>query len=409
MFFWFTEAEDKPEDAPLVVWLQGGPGCSSLFGFALENGPYHPDVSSARAEGMIPFSYGWNRFANTLYIESPAGVGFSYSNTPSDYNTGDNQTATDNYHFLQDWLNVFTDYKKHDLWLTGESYAGVYVPTLAYKIVTGANIPLKDQLKGIMLGNPVLDCPQFGINVNNAATQVSLFYWHASIPYRTYKAWLEAGCGEITPPDKAKCNSMFSDIFKQVGDFDPDDLFYNFCTGNGTLDVMESLPGCTTPEMHITTWYNRKDLKAAIHAKADITWTGCTNKINYVTTNPDILNYLTVIFKEKPQLHVLYYSGDVDIATVPFAFTQECLFQLNRPVTKPWTSWYLPGTTSLAGYYEATDKYTYATVKGAGHEVPLYQPASMFYVFSNFLQSQSIPQNKPTTPQSHGLYPKIPK
>lgn len=61
-----------------------------------------------------------------LYIESPVGVGFSYSDNPNDYNTNDNQTASDNYQFLLQFLDTFPQYKQNEFWILGESYAGVY-------------------------------------------------------------------------------------------------------------------------------------------------------------------------------------------------------------------------------------------------------------------------------------------
>lgn len=73
--------------------------------------------------------------ANVLFLESPAGVGFSYSNTTSDYVVGDSRTAADSYTFLVNWLERFPEYKTRDFYLTGESYAGHYVPQLAQLIL----------------------------------------------------------------------------------------------------------------------------------------------------------------------------------------------------------------------------------------------------------------------------------
>ena len=74
--------------------------------------------------------------ANVLFLESPVGVGFSYSNTSSDYETnGDKKTAADNYLFLVNWLERFPEYKTRDFYIAGESYAGHYVPQLAHTIL----------------------------------------------------------------------------------------------------------------------------------------------------------------------------------------------------------------------------------------------------------------------------------
>ena len=79
--------------------------------------------------------------ANVLFVESPAGVGFSYSNLSSDYdNSGDRLTAADNYVFMLNWLERFPEYKDRDFYISGESYAGHYVPQLAHTILHNNNM-----------------------------------------------------------------------------------------------------------------------------------------------------------------------------------------------------------------------------------------------------------------------------
>ena len=96
--------------------------------------------------------------ANILFLESPAGVGFSYSNRTSDYDkSGDKQTAEDNYTFLLNWLERFPEYKTRDFYITGESYAGHYVPQLSQKILHNNKITNQTviNLKGIAVSPPL--------------------------------------------------------------------------------------------------------------------------------------------------------------------------------------------------------------------------------------------------------------
>jgi serine carboxypeptidase-like clade 2 len=102
--------------------LLSGPGCSSVGGGAFtELGPFYP---RGDGRGLRLNKKSWNKVSNLLFVESPAGVGWSYSNTSSDYNTGDAQTANDMYKFLLGWYKKFPEYRSRGLLLSGESYAG---------------------------------------------------------------------------------------------------------------------------------------------------------------------------------------------------------------------------------------------------------------------------------------------
>uniref|UniRef100_A0A7C9FLW6 Carboxypeptidase n=1 Tax=Opuntia streptacantha TaxID=393608 RepID=A0A7C9FLW6_OPUST len=122
-FYWFVESDGNPSSKPLLLWLNGGPGCSSIaYGMAEEIGPFH-----IRKDGKSVYlnRHSWNKVANVLFLDSPAGVGFSYSNTSSDLHTnGDKRTAQDNLKFLLGWFEQFPQYKGRDFYIAGESYGG---------------------------------------------------------------------------------------------------------------------------------------------------------------------------------------------------------------------------------------------------------------------------------------------
>ena len=93
-------------------------------------------LSKIEAKFYLNLDFFFSIAANVLFLESPAGVGFSYSNTTSDYDkSGDSRTAADNYVFLVNWLERFPEYKDRDFYISGESYAGHYVPQLAHTIL----------------------------------------------------------------------------------------------------------------------------------------------------------------------------------------------------------------------------------------------------------------------------------
>ncbi|GLJ07553.1 hypothetical protein SUGI_0069550 [Cryptomeria japonica] len=148
LFYYFAEAYYKASKKPLILWLNGGPGCSSVgYGAMQELGPFrvNPNGRTLRTNrnswntGAHKTSQSLSHLiiqcllANILFLDSPAGVGFSYSRNKSDYDqNGDAQTAEDNYSFLVNWFNRYPNYKNRDFYIAGESYAGWndYVPSV---------------------------------------------------------------------------------------------------------------------------------------------------------------------------------------------------------------------------------------------------------------------------------------
>jgi carboxypeptidase C (cathepsin A) len=156
LHYYFIECENgDPETKPTVLWFNGGPGCSSLDGWSYEHGPFRINATES-GTSLYRFDYTWAGLANMLYIEAPVGVGFSYSDDTSDYGKcNDDNTALDNLHAVEFFYKLFPEHKPNDLWITGESYAGVYVPTLAEAILfaMGNDTYTGARLAGIAVGN----------------------------------------------------------------------------------------------------------------------------------------------------------------------------------------------------------------------------------------------------------------
>ena len=132
-FYWYFEAETDPETAPVVLWLNGGPMCSSILGMLTENGPYTVDSNGTK---LTMNKYSWNKVVNIIYMESPAGTGFSYDENDPEPLNDNNATAVANYFALESFFNKYPHLKKNAFYITGESYGGVYIPMLANEIFT---------------------------------------------------------------------------------------------------------------------------------------------------------------------------------------------------------------------------------------------------------------------------------
>lgn len=152
LFFWFFPALEDPDNAPVLLWLQGGPGASSLYGLFEENGPF--EVVSESELRLRKET--WSRPHNLLYIDNPVGTGFSF--TSAGYADNETKVGEDLYEGLQQFFKLFPKLQRNDFYISGESYAGKYIPAISHKILQkNPTAALKINLKGVAIGNGLSD------------------------------------------------------------------------------------------------------------------------------------------------------------------------------------------------------------------------------------------------------------
>jgi hypothetical protein len=173
LHYWLVLSESNSATDPVVVWFNGGPGCSSLDGFFYEHGPF--EINTADYSQLTLRPYRWSSIANVLYIEAPVGVGFSYSDT-GDYKLDDDRAANENRAALEAFYGLYPEFKSNKLFITGESYAGIYVPTLAEAILNGEadGTYTGAKLSGIAVGN---GCTGTEIGICGSGTQGTYYEW----------------------------------------------------------------------------------------------------------------------------------------------------------------------------------------------------------------------------------------
>eukprot|EP00658_Telonema_sp_P-2_P006977 TRINITY_DN1260_c0_g1_i2.p1 TRINITY_DN1260_c0_g1~~TRINITY_DN1260_c0_g1_i2.p1 ORF type:complete len:250 (-),score=79.62 TRINITY_DN1260_c0_g1_i2:21-770(-) len=154
-FYWFFESRNDPANDPVVLWMTGGPGCSSEVALFGENGPC---TVNADGSGTETNPYSWNSKASLIYIDQPAGTGFSYGLGMDHDEVG---VANDMYDFLQQFFQGHSKYAKLPFYAVGESYAGHYVPAVTHKIwENNRNLPsgaIKINHQGTAVGNGLTD------------------------------------------------------------------------------------------------------------------------------------------------------------------------------------------------------------------------------------------------------------
>jgi serine carboxypeptidase-like clade I len=167
MHYNFIESQGSPTSDPLTLWQQGGPGSSGFgFGYMAELGPFHlsdESMANAGADGIPALwqnPYSWDTLSNVLILEHPPGTGFSYCADPNGTvvtcKWNDETQAEAFLMEIEGWFELFPEYKDHEFYLTGESYAGLLLPNLMNQIATKPN---SINLKAAAIGNGCTGTP----------------------------------------------------------------------------------------------------------------------------------------------------------------------------------------------------------------------------------------------------------
>jgi carboxypeptidase C (cathepsin A) len=169
MHYWFVESENDPATDPVVIWSNGGPGASSVFGLLTELGPLMlSDLSMSTADfnktgvpSFIRNEHSWTKNASVLIYNSPPPVGYSYCDPAGPAGDGyscgdwdDHRTAVTVHSFVENWLDAYPEFQKQEMYVIGESYAGIYVPTLVREILNGNTFMHNTDENGLTLPSP---------------------------------------------------------------------------------------------------------------------------------------------------------------------------------------------------------------------------------------------------------------
>ena len=400
----------------------GGPGCSSFDGFVYEHGPYLFDVAPGGTPATLTDNpYSWNKVAHMIYLDSPAGVGMSFSETKTDYIVDDTKTAADADAFLRVFFERYPEYSGNQFFIMGESYAGIYVPNLARSIVLGndAGKP-KVNLVGYAVGNGCTDNEVDG---------------DALVPYAVGKSLISASLAEearaacggsywnATP---GACSDSLNTIDRTLAGLNIYGTLEDCVTRKGDKShaalsalplptvgrawpLRATLPGVgqivnnwktlgeNVPCMDLSAaedYLNRDDVRQAINA-LPVSYIGkfeiCTSQIQYTHDAGSMIPVHSFLLSRG--VRGLVYSGDHDMC-VPHTGSERWTHGLGLPVTDPWRSWTVekPDGVQVAGYTRSYQSglLTYATVKGAGHTVPEYKPVEAIQMFTHFLGGQPL-------------------
>ncbi|MEV7939468.1 hypothetical protein AB0O82_25460 [Kitasatospora sp. NPDC088264] len=400
LFYWFFESQtcnphvavhDQQElisRTPLLIWLNGGPGASSLLGLFLENGPLSIGDDAAGTVSVSPHS--WNQEAHVVFWDQPIGTGYSYADDALEYVRDEEALGRMFCDALQGFLDAHPEYAQCPLYVCGESYAGKYVPAIALEIDARntENAGGRINLQGIAVGNGWIK-PELSLRVlidyAYAAGFLGISQKEAlEKSYQDFKSTLDAG-------DQEGATELGNDLVATT-------LAYG-----GNFDVYDVRRWDDLSMGALRTYLNSADVKEALHVPPNVTWQCADNEgpVAEALVRDNMADctgqYAQIIERG---YRTLLYTGNFD-AACGYRSTEEILDDLmtregeqaewrNAP-RLVWTQ----AQGNPKGFVRRHGNLTQVSVPDSGHQVPAYQPEICRELLYNWLFERPFPGYDP--------------
>ncbi|KAG8492821.1 hypothetical protein CXB51_010150 [Gossypium anomalum] len=415
LLYYFVEAEKNPLTQPLIVWLIGGPGCSSVGDAFGSVGPF---IVTKDAHGLQKKLFSWNKVSNLLFIDSPIGSKWSYSNTSSDYNNKDDITIFNCLFridkilltFMQKWYEKYPVFKWKDLYLAGSSFVGHIVPNLANALLDDnkQSKQSKFNLKGLILGNPM-----FRKKLDDII-KIDFFFSWEMINNSLYNK-IKKECNAIDENNyfssiKTNWSPKYKNLVFEADlaafetdahNYSPQKLFDVFHPPCAEIDIkiyfsvqapIVSAEVDMCHPLRVQFYFNLPKVQKSFHGNQtnlSYRWKGCFTanfKYNEADKDLDMLPELKNLLQQSIRITIfMLVFGDQD-DIIPIEGTLQHLKklaeELNIKLTKEETWSFRTKEGGLK--YEFGDLLKFLTVKGGNHHVTSSRPLQSFSIFSNF-------------------------
>ncbi|KAL3268532.1 hypothetical protein HHI36_007641 [Cryptolaemus montrouzieri] len=373
MFFWFFPAEESYEKAPIVLWLQGGPGDTTLISLFYENGPFTIKNNHTLEANW----YSWTKMVSIIYVDNPVGTGFSF--TKGGYCKNQTQIGEELYEALQQFFTLFPELIKNNFFISGVSYGGKYAMAIGHTIhQKNPTATLKINLKGISCGNAVVD-PEHEINYGEYFYQLGLIDFNTKEEMQK----LELKASHMVHQKKYveglsyMCNAVLSSnsLFSNLSGFG--NSLYNLLHWNFTVNYTD-----------IRNFISKSEIRMAIHVGNQTFHQGYEVMENLwdemmISVAPWMVELLN-------HYKILVYNGQIDLI-VPYPITLNYLRHLNFSGAEEYKSakrfqWRI--NEDIAGYVKQSGNLTEVLVRNAGHMAIHDQPAWLYDLFDKFFNNK---------------------
>ncbi|KAF9436406.1 hypothetical protein BGZ76_004070 [Entomortierella beljakovae] len=393
LFFWYVQAA-KVESNKLIFWHNGGPGCSSMEGLFDENGPY---ISTNKGLNWTMNPSSWHNMGHVVYIDQPFGTGLSASTNGTSVPTEDFIGDT----MVQFYLNFFAAFpetKTKDMYITGESYAGRYIPYMAKHVLdyNAQNPSTAINLKSIAIGNAYIDT-----FVNNDVINFLPFLEEQPWIYGNNQTWFNnaqtlvdqmktiPNCAnaQTDPLVSTDCAAKYQEFFRTM----PYPVNYPLsltCTSQGypmyynpynvgSTNCDEARTDVSEEKSSFEYLLNTPGVQDAIHVSPSVFFQGCVSIRGGIYTyrnDPSIVPKYFIGDLIDRGLKVTLYSGLMD-SVVPHTLTEAAISDMTWGGKAGFSSKsMLPIMTGnpskQTGSYQSERGMSYYTITNAGHMVP---------------------------------------
>ncbi|KAJ9708400.1 hypothetical protein PVL29_000444 [Vitis rotundifolia] len=381
MFYTFYEAQNPISpltQTPLVIWLQGGPGCSSMIGNFLELGPWR--LNRDKHLQLEPNLGAWNRIFGLLFLDNPVGTGFSVASSPKEIPTDQYSVAKHLFFAIRSFIELDPLFKSRSIYITGESYAGKYVPAIGYHILKkNSRLPESQRLnlRGVAIGNGLTD------PVRQVATHAASAYFSGLIngkqKTQLEKAQLEA-VKLIKEGNWSEATNARNRVLNMLQDM----------TGLATLfDFTRKVPY----ELELVgEFLSSEGVKKALGANVSIAWEDCSDVVGEAL-HEDVMKsvkFMVELLVKKSK--VLLYQGQFDLrdgVVSTEAWMKSMKWEgIDKFQAAERKVWEVKG--ELAGYVQKWGSLSHVVVSGAGHLVPADQPVNSQIMIEDWVLERGL-------------------
>lgn len=396
LYFWFFPSENSKAGDEITIWLNGGPGCSSLKGLMTENGPFLWEPGTF---APVKNPYSWHKTTNMVWIEQPVGTGFSQGE-PDARNEED--VAEQFKGFWKNFVDTFRLYERN-VYITGESYAGMFVPYISHGFLKENNTKYFN-IKGLAINNPLIG--DFGLQSGPMAFPF-VEYWSNILGFndellaKYRNAYRDTGFEAyvnkyFTFPPPAQPWAVLPNSSNQLLDIE---IYSDLSAANPCFNMYHINKNCPFPHSQFggvntgdynpqgsKIYFQRQDVQKAINAPLGTKWKACGVKNVFpngdASLGPAIDGTLTTLIDKLR--NVIIGSGALDFINP----TNGTLFALQNTTWGglqgfqkfPTTEFFVPnhtepepgrqGSYGNIGVWRQERGLTFYDIKLAGHRLP---------------------------------------